>query len=149
MKESPGGSTPVGLEHRAVRERVALFDQSSFSKFEIEGPGALAALDRIAANRLDRPAGSCVYTQLCNEQGGIEADLTIMRPATDRFYLVTGSAFGVRDAGWVRKHLPPHGSVSIREVTSALAVLNLVGPRARDVLAAVARRCVGRGISIS
>ncbi|HEY8128502.1 MAG TPA: FAD-dependent oxidoreductase [Hyphomicrobium sp.] len=133
----PGWFDAVGLEHRAVRERVALFDQSSFSKFEIEGPGALAALDRIAANRLDRPAGSCVYTQLCNEQGGIEADLTIMRPATDRFYLVTGSAFGVRDAGWVRKHLPPHGSVSIREVTSALAVLNLVGPRARDVLAAV------------
>lgn len=133
----PGWFEAVGLEHRAVRERVALFDQTSFSKFEIEGPGALASLDRIAAGSLDRPVGSCVYTQLCNEKGGIEADLTIMRVAPERFYLVTGSAFGVRDAGWVRRNLPRDGRVAIREVTSAYAVVNLVGPRARDVLQAV------------
>jgi 4-methylaminobutanoate oxidase (formaldehyde-forming) len=133
----PGWFDAVGLEHKAVRERVALFDQTSFSKFEIEGPGALAALERIAANRIDRPVGSCVYTQLCNERGGIEADLTIMRVTADCFYLVTGSAFGVRDAGWVRRHLPRDGSAAIREVTSAVAVINLVGPRSRDVLAAV------------
>lgn len=133
----PGWFDAVGLEHQAVRERVAIIDQTSFSKFEIEGPGALAALDRIAANRLDRPVGSCVYTQLCNPRGGIEADLTVMRIAADRFFLVTGSAFGVRDSGWVRRHLPSDGTVALREVTSALAVLNLVGPHARDVLAAV------------
>ncbi|MGQ0457785.1 MAG: GcvT family protein [Hyphomicrobium sp.] len=133
----PGWFDAVGLEHKAVRERVALIDQTSFSKFEVEGPGALAALDRIAANRLDRPPGSCIYTQLCNEKGGIEADLTIMRLASDRFYLVTGSAFGVRDAGWVRKNLPRDGSVVMRDVTSGLAVINLVGPKARDVLEAV------------
>ncbi len=137
FEDKPGWFDAVGLEHKAVRERVALIDQSSFSKFEIEGPGAASALDRIAANRLDRPVGSCVYTQLCNEQGGIEADLTIMRLAPDRFYLVTGSAFGVRDAGWVGRHLPQDGSVTIREVTSAFSVINLVGPKARDVLAAV------------
>jgi 4-methylaminobutanoate oxidase (formaldehyde-forming) len=137
FEEKPGWFEAVGLEHRAVRERVALIDQSSFSKFEIEGPGALPALERIAANRIDRPIGACIYTQLCNEAGGIEADLTIMRLAADRFYLVTGSAFGVRDAGWVRRHLPRDGSVAIREVTSALAVINLVGPKSRDVLAAV------------
>ncbi len=80
--------------------------------------------------------GSCVYTQLCNERGGIEADLTIMRLAPDRFYLVTGSAFGVRDAGWVRRHLPNNGSAAIHNVTSAFAVVNLVGPKARHVLSA-------------
>ena len=133
----PGWFDAVGLEHAAVRERVVLIDQTSFSKFEIEGAGALSALDRIAANRMDRPVGSCIYTQLCNERGGIEADLTIMRIAADRFYLVTGSAFGVRDAGWVHRHLPRDGSAIIREVTSAFAVINLVGPKARDVLAAV------------
>jgi 4-methylaminobutanoate oxidase (formaldehyde-forming) len=133
----PGWFDAVGLEHAAVRNRVALIDQTSFSKLEVEGPGALGALDRIAANRLDQPVGSCVYTQLCNARGGIEADLTIMRLAPDRFYLVTGSAFGVRDAGWVRRHLPRDGSVTIRDVTSAFAVINLAGPSARDVLSAV------------
>jgi 4-methylaminobutanoate oxidase (formaldehyde-forming) len=133
----PGWFDAIGLEHRAVRERVGLIDQTSFSKFEIEGPGAAAALDRIAANHIDRPVGACVYTQLCNEKGGIEADLTIMRLAPDRFYVVTGSAFGIRDSGWIRRHLPDDSSVAIREVTSAFAVINLVGPRARDVLSAV------------
>ena len=136
FEDKPSWFDAVGLEHKAVRERVALVDQTSFSKFEIEGPGALAALDRIATNRLDQPVGSCVYTQLCNDKGGIEADLTLMRLAPNRFYLVTGSAFGVRDSGWVRRHLPCDGSVEIRDVTSGLAVINLVGPKARAVLQA-------------
>ena len=87
----------------------ALIDQTSFSKFEVRGRGALAALQRIAAGNLDRPDGSCVYTQLCNERGGIEADLTIMRLAADHFYVVTGSQFGVRDSAWIRRHLPTDG----------------------------------------
>ena len=119
MKESPAGSRRSGANTARCANASALFDQTSFSKFEIEGRARSPPCDRIAANDLDRPAGSCVYTQLCNEQGGIEADLTIMRLATDRFYVVTGSAFGVRDAGWIRRHLPADGSVSIREVTSA------------------------------
>jgi 4-methylaminobutanoate oxidase (formaldehyde-forming) len=85
---------------------------------------------------MDRPVGSCVYTQLCNEKGGIEADLTLMRLAENRFYMVTGSAFGVRDASWVRRHLPDDGSAILRDVTPAYAVINIVGPKARDVLAA-------------
>jgi glycine cleavage system aminomethyltransferase T/phenylpropionate dioxygenase-like ring-hydroxylating dioxygenase large terminal subunit len=87
----------IGAEHRAVRERVALIDMSSFSKYEVRGRGALALLQRLAVNNLDRPVGTIVYTQLCNERGGIEADVTITRLADDRFYFVTGSALGVRD----------------------------------------------------
>jgi sarcosine dehydrogenase len=124
----------VGAEHKAIRERVALIDQSSFSKFEVSGPGAFSALQRIAANDLNKPAGSATYTQLCNERGGIEADLTIMRVADDRFYIVTGSGFGVRDGHWIQRHMPTDGSVAMHDVTSSRAVINLCGPLARKVL---------------
>jgi 4-methylaminobutanoate oxidase (formaldehyde-forming) len=134
----PGWFDAVGIEHRAIREAVAVIDQSSFTKFELSGPGALKALQHLAANDMDRPAGTVVYTQLCNTRGGIEADLTITRLAEDRFYIVTGSGFGVRDGNWIGRHLPRDGSVVLAVVTSARAVVNLCGPRARDVLAAVA-----------
>ena len=125
----------IGDEHRAVRERVALIDMSSFSKYEVRGPGALAVLQKLAVNDVDRPVGTIVYTQLCNERGGIEADVTITRLAADRFYFVTGSALGVRDRSTIERHLPDDGSVSIVEHTSSRAVLNLCGPRSREVLA--------------
>jgi len=134
----PSWFEAVAAEHRATRECVTLFDQSSFSKFEIDGPGAFAALQWIAANDLDKSAGTAIYTQLCNERGGIEADLTFMRMGENRFYIVTGSAFGVRDGGWIRRHLPTDGSVDFRDVTSAKAVINVCGPRSREVLAKVA-----------
>lgn len=128
----------VGQEHRAVRERVALIDQSSFTKFEIAGRGALAALQTLAANDVGKPPGSVIYTQLCNARGGIEADLTVTRLSEDRFYVVTGSAFGVRDGHWISTHLPRDGSVTLQDLTSARAVINLCGPLARNVLERVA-----------
>jgi sarcosine dehydrogenase len=131
----PNWFDSVAGEHRATRERVALFDLSSFTKFELSGPGALAALQRIAANDLDRPDGSVVYTQLCNEKGGIEADLTIVRLSPERFYIVTGSGFGVRDGGWIRKNLPE--GIQFNEVTSSRSVVNVQGPRSRDLLSRV------------
>ena len=136
FEQKPGWFEAVRREHKAVREAAALFDQTSFSKFEVTGKGALAALQAIAANDLDRPAGACVYTQLCNARGGIEADLTIMRLAEDRFYVVTGSGFSVRDGGWIARHLPRDGSAAIREMTSAYAVINIAGPLSRDILQA-------------
>jgi sarcosine dehydrogenase len=127
----------IGGEHRAVRERVAIIDMSSFSKYEVRGPGALALLNKLAVANLDRPDGSIVYTQLCNERGGIEADVTITRLAAERFYFVTGSALGVRDRSTVERHLPADGSVQIVDHTSGKAVLNLCGPKSREVLAAL------------
>ena len=97
----PGWFAAVAEEHRAIRERVALIDQTSFAKFEISGRAALRALDRIAANDLSGAPGKAVYTQLCNERGGIEADVTIIHVADDLLYVITGSGFGVRDAGWI------------------------------------------------
>jgi len=119
----------VAAEHRATRERVALFDLSSFTKFEVTGKGALAALQRVAANDLDKPDGSVVYTQLCNQKGGIEADLTIVRLSAEHFYIVTGSGFGVRDGGWLLQN-----GIELKDVTSSRAVINLQGPRARELL---------------
>jgi len=132
----------VGNEHRAVRERVALIDQSSFAKMEVLGPGALAALQHLSVADLDRPVGSVVYTQMCNERGGIEADVTVTRVDAQHFYVVTGTAFGDHDFGWVKRHLPRDGSVHGIDVTSAYAVLNLCGPLAREVLSKLAEEPV-------
>jgi glycine cleavage system aminomethyltransferase T/glycine/D-amino acid oxidase-like deaminating enzyme len=125
----------VSAEHRAIRERAAIIDQTSFAKFEISGKGVEAALQRLAANDLSGPPGKATYTQLCNERGGIEADVTLFHVGPEHFLLVTGSGFGVRDSGWVADHLPE--GVTIREVTNTLTVLNLVGPKSRVILQAV------------
>jgi len=127
-------SPAIEVEARAAREDVALFDQSSFSKLEVLGPGALALLERVCANRIDRPVGTVVYTQLLNERGGIEADLSVMRRAEDRFLLVTGTAFGTHDRAWLERNMPRDGSVYVNDVTSAFACLCLWGPKARAVL---------------
>ncbi len=135
----------IGAEHRAVRERVALIDMSSFSKYEVRGPAALALLQKLAANDVDRPVGTIVYTQLCNDRGGIEADVTITRLAEDRFYFVTGSALGVRDRSTIERHIPASGGVAIDDLTSATSVLNLCGPRSRAVLAELTDAPLGNG----
>ena len=127
-------SPAIEVEARAAREAIALFDQSSFSKLEVLGPGALAFLERLCANRIDRPVGTIVYTQLLNARGGIEADLSVMRRAEDRFLLVTGTAFGTTTAPGSSATLPRDGSVYVNDVTSAYACLCLWGPKARDVL---------------
>jgi glycine cleavage system T protein len=131
----PNWFAHVAAEHRAIRERAAIVDQTSFAKFEISGKGTEAALQRIAANDLSGPPGKAVYTQLCNDRGGIEADVTLIHVGPDHFVLVTGSGFGVRDSGWVADHLPR--GVTLREVTNTLTVLNLVGPKSRAILQAV------------
>ena len=127
-------SPAIEVEARAARESVALFDQSSFSKLEVLGPGALAFLERLCANRIDRPVGTIVYTQLLNARGGIEADLSVTRRAADRFLLVTGTAFGNHDRAWLERNAPGDGSVYVNDVTSAYACLCLWGPQAREVL---------------
>ena len=134
----PGWKQYAAVEHRCVRNNVALIDQSSFAKFEMMGPGSVELLQNIAACNIDRPVGSVMYAQLCNVRGGIESDLTITRLAEQHFYIVTGSGFGVHDANWIQKQMPRDGSVHLIETTSARAVINLCGPDARNVLISVA-----------
>ncbi len=134
FESKPNWFDHVADEHRAIRERVALIDQTSFSKFEISGFGAEAALQEIAANDISGLPGKAIYTQLCNSKGGIEADVTLLHLALDHFLLVTGSGFGVRDSNWVSKHLPI--GVAITDVSNRYAVINVVGPKSREVLQA-------------
>jgi sarcosine dehydrogenase len=127
----------VGDEHRHVREAVGIFDQSSFAKYEMTGPDALKALDWICANDVGKPAGRLTYTQLLNSRGGIEADLTVARLAEEKFYIVTGTGFRTHDLGWIEDHIPEGLDVTLRDVTEDFGTLSLMGPKARDVLAAV------------
>ncbi|MFN0263483.1 FAD-dependent oxidoreductase [Tepidamorphus sp. 3E244] len=128
---------PVGEEHRHVREAVGVFDQSSFAKYELKGPDALAALEWICANNVSKPAGRLTYTQLLNSRGGIEADLTVARLADEHFYIVTGTGFRTHDLAWISDHLPGEGEVEVTDVTEDFGTLSLMGPKARDVLKAV------------
>ena len=136
FEEKPNWFEAVRGECRAIRERAALIDQSSFSKFEIVGPKAFEALQVIAANDLSGPPGKAVYSQLCNEWGGIEADVTLLHLAEDRFRLVTGSGFGQRDSDWLARHLPESGA-AMTDVTGTYATLNICGPKAREILQSV------------
>ena len=124
-------SPAIGAEHQACRETGALFDETSFSKLEVSGPGALAFLQGLSDNQLDKPAGSVTYTQLLNERGGIECDLTVTRLGKERFRLITGTAFGVHDAAWLLKHAPQDGSVAIKDVTEDYCCLG-AGGRGRE-----------------
>jgi glycine cleavage system aminomethyltransferase T/glycine/D-amino acid oxidase-like deaminating enzyme len=130
-------SPAIAAEALATRRTAALFDETSFAKLEVGGPGATAFLQCLAANDIDRPPGSIVYTQLLNRRGGIEADLTVTRLADDRYLLVTGTAVGNHDAAWLRKHLPEDDSVTLRDITPSRVCFGIWGPAARDILAPV------------
>jgi sarcosine dehydrogenase len=126
----------VGEEHAHVREAVGVFDQSSFAKYELSGPDAASALEWICAAHVAKPPGRLTYTQLLNTRGGIEADLTVARLSDELFYIVTGTGFRTHDLAWIRDHLPDGARVNLRDVTEHWGTLSLMGPRARDVLAA-------------
>lgn len=136
----------VGDEHRHVREKVGIFDQSSFAKFEVSGPDALAALSHVCANDVTRPVGRLTYTQLLNTRGGIEADLTVARLADDRFYIVTGTGFRTHDLAWIREHVPDGADVRIEDITENYGTLSLMGPHARDVLEKITSTDVSNGV---
>ncbi len=130
----------VGEEHRAVRKRVGIIDLSSFGKIAVAGPGALALLQRVAANDVDRPIGATIYTQFLDARGGIVADVTVTRDDIDRFRVVTGSGYLAADLGWLVARTaddPPIDRVNIDDRTDAWSVIGLWGPRARDVLGGI------------
>jgi 4-methylaminobutanoate oxidase (formaldehyde-forming) len=128
------------VEHMAARERVELFDLTSFGKIEVRGPGALPLLQRVTDNDVSKPVGSAVYTQFLNENGGVEADLTVTRLGEDYFWVITGSGFIGNDLNWLYLHMDPKDPpVEIRDITTDYACLALWGPKARRVLQKVTR----------
>lgn len=133
----------VGAEHRAVREGVALFDQTSFAKLLVQGRDACAQLNRICAADIDVAPGRTVYTGLLNPRGGYESDLTVLRLGRDRFMLITGSAQPVHDSDWITRNLDEGMHVVLTDVTSAWSVLALMGPKSRDVLESLSKTDFG------
>jgi 4-methylaminobutanoate oxidase (formaldehyde-forming) len=129
-------STAIVTEHLVCRERAALFDESSFAKLEVSGPGAVAFLQRICANDVDRPIGSVVYTQMLNRRGGIESDLTVTRLSETAFLLVVPGATLQRDLAWVRRHVGD-AFATVTDVSAAEAVFAIMGPKARDLMRSV------------
>ncbi len=133
--QRPGWWDQVRREHLACREGAVVIDQSSFAKFVLKGPDAAKALNYIAAGNVDRAVGALIYTQMLNARGGIEADVTVARTAWDEFYIVTGTGFATHDFDWISRNLT--GNCQLVDVTSGSAVLSLMGPEARRVLARV------------
>jgi sarcosine dehydrogenase len=127
----------VGREHRACRERVAVFDQTSFAKFLLAGRDAQDAMSWIAANDVARPPGQLVYTQMLNGRGGIECDLTVGRLSQTEYYIVTGTGFATHDFDWISRSIPDGLDARLIDITSSHAVLSVMGPRSRDVLQAL------------
>jgi glycine cleavage system aminomethyltransferase T len=126
-----------GAEHLATRNGVALFDLTAFAKLDVAGPDALAFLERVFANGIDRPVGALVYTAALTRRGGIRLDLTIARKDEDLFRIVTGGGSGQHDFAWLRAQVREGERVTITERTGSLFALGLWGPRAREVLLAV------------
>jgi 4-methylaminobutanoate oxidase (formaldehyde-forming) len=117
-----------------TRENAGLFDETSFNKFEVSGVGALKFLNYVCANEIDQPIGAVIYTQCLNKRGGIECDITITRHAADRFFIITGTAFGQHDMSWLSLNMPEDGTVTIKDVSSSFACIGLWGPKARKIL---------------
>jgi len=135
--QRPGWWDAVRREHQAARKAAVLIDQTSFAKFTLKGPDAASALNWIAAANVDRAVGSLTYTQMLNNKGGIEADVTVARVARDEFYIVTGTGFATHDFDWISRNIPAGARAELVDVTSGSAVLSLMGPEARDILARV------------
>ena len=129
----------VGREHKSARETAVLYDQTSFAKFALKGPDAVAALSWIAANDVDKPIGSLIYTQMLNDKGGIECDLTVGRVAEDEYYIVTGTGYATHDFDWISKNIPEGMNCQLFDITSSNAVLSLMGPNARKILEKITR----------
>jgi 4-methylaminobutanoate oxidase (formaldehyde-forming) len=122
-------------EHMAIRENVGVYDLSSLAQFLVQGPDAEKVLQNICANDVAVPIGKVVYTQWLNERGGIEADLTVTRLAEDQFFVITAGACETRDFDWLTKNIPPEARAYATNVGSGYAMLGIMGPRSRDLMA--------------
>jgi 4-methylaminobutanoate oxidase (formaldehyde-forming) len=131
-------SPAVEAEHVSTRTTAGLFDQSSFAKIEVSGADAVEFVQHVFANNLDRPIGRIVYTQALNERGGIEMDVTVTRLEPNVFLIITGTAFGSHDLGWLRTQARRlELDVRIADVTGQFATICLWGPNARTILESV------------
>ncbi len=133
----------INAEHLAMRDRAGIVDLSAFAIFDVLGPGAMDALQRIVVSQVDVAPGRVVYTAVLNERGGFRSDLTLMRLARDQYRVVTGGAHGMADKKWFRDRMPADGTAQVTDLTSAYTTIGLWGPRARDILGEITAADVG------
>ncbi len=124
-------------EHKAAREGVVLMDMSLMSKLLVQGRHAESLLNRICANNVAVPVGKIVYTQWLNQLGRIEADLTVTRLAEDQFLLVLSPSIQTHAEVWLSRHTPPDAHLFVTDVTAAYAILNVQGPKSRQLLSSL------------
>jgi len=127
-------STAIITEARATREKLGLYDESSFSKIEIKGPGSATWLEFLCANKINKGPGHVTYTQILNETGGIESDVTITQIDHDYFRMISGTALNSHDMALLTELLPEDGSVEVRDVTASLTCFGVWGPAARELM---------------
>ena len=133
----------VGNEVKNVSENVGLLDMSAFAKARISGPGAEAFLDYLVANKLPKKIGRVALCHALTDRGGVHSEFTIQRESADSFYLVSAGANQRLDHDWLKKHMPDDGSVRFDNITNAVGVLVLAGPKSRDLLAKITRSDLG------
>jgi glycine cleavage system T protein len=127
-------STAIVTEALATREKAGLYDESSFSKIEIKGPGAAAYLEFLCSNKINKGPGHVTYTQMLNPHGGIESDVTVTQIDANTFRMISGTALHTHDMAWLTDHLPSDGSVVLNDVTASLTCFGLWGPSSREML---------------
>jgi glycine cleavage system aminomethyltransferase T/glycine/D-amino acid oxidase-like deaminating enzyme len=121
-------------EHKAAREKVVLFDQSSFSKYLVQGRDSCKVLQRISSANVDVEIGKMAYTHWLNERGGIEADLTVTRMAEDQYWVVSGAAQSIKDIDWLQRNITDNEFCCVSDITNAWAVMGVMGPDSRALL---------------
>jgi glycine cleavage system aminomethyltransferase T/glycine/D-amino acid oxidase-like deaminating enzyme len=131
--ERPKWFDRCALECQAVRTRAALFDQTSFAKYEIQGPDTQNFLDYLCTANMNVATGKVVYCQWLNEKGGIEADVTVTRINEELYWVVSAAASSVRDLNWMARHRAGF-EISITDITENYAVIGIMGPQARQTL---------------
>ena len=124
-------------EHMAVRDGVGIYDLSSMANFLMQGRDVLSVLQNICGNDIDVHLGRVVYTQMLNERGGIEADVTVTRLEEDKFFIVTAGATAVRDFDHIQRHIPEGANAFLVDMSSAYTTIGIMGPKSRDLLSKI------------
>ena len=134
----------LAAEHKACREDVILMDVTSMSKFLVQGRDSERVLNYVCANDVAVPVGKVVYTQWLNERGGMEADLTVTRLAEDKYFIVSAGDFYTHDLLWLKKHIPYDAHAVITDVTSGYTLMNIQGPKSRQLMRRITTADVSR-----
>ncbi|TDV57385.1 GcvT family protein [Actinophytocola oryzae] len=121
----------VAAEAQVTREAVALYDMTALKRVEVTGPGATEFLQRLVTGDVDKSVGSVTYCLLLDHDGGIRSDVTVARLGRDTFQVGVN---GMLDLDWLARHLPPDGTVQVRDTTAGTCCVGVWGPRARDLV---------------